>query len=226
MSHFHDSFETDRIQVVRYAIGAFAVNTYILMSKKTHAAIVVDPGGDVEEVSAAIRKMGAVPKAFLFTHLHIDHVTGAAGMKRAFPEAKITYHELDQVVADGLEKQSMMFGVPTATMPACEHNLRVEAEFMIEDLSIVSILTPGHTPGGVVYYLPFEKLAFTGDTLFQGSVGRTDFEGGSVIELRKSLKHLIEVLPNDTKLLPGHGKFTTMSAEKAENYYLRMDRFG
>lgn len=225
MSHFHDEFETDRIRVARYMIGAFAVNTYILMSKATKGAVVVDPGGDVEEVCAAIREMGAVPKALLFTHLHIDHVSGAMGMKKAFPEAKVTYHELDQIVADHLEMQSQMFGVPLVEMPACERNLRVEPEFMVDDLQIVSMLTPGHTPGSVIFYLPLEQLAFTGDLLFKGSVGRTDFEGGSGTDLRKSLDLVTTTLPDATKLLPGHGKYTTMGAEKVSNFYLKIKQY-
>ncbi len=225
MSHFHDEFETDRLKVARYSIGAFAVNTYIVMSKATRDAVVVDPGGDVDEVCAAVEAMGAKPRRLLFTHCHIDHVSGAMGMKKAYPEALVTYHELDQLVVDNLLSQSKMFGVPGVEMPPCDKNLRVEPEFMVGDMQFVSILTPGHTPGSVVYYLPIDQLCFTGDLLFKGSVGRTDFEGGSGLDLRASLDHMLQVLPDDTKILPGHGKFTQMDFEKANNFYLKIQRF-
>jgi glyoxylase-like metal-dependent hydrolase (beta-lactamase superfamily II) len=225
MSHYSDEFETEALKVRRYAIGAFAVNTYILMHKESHDAVIVDPGGDVDEVVDGVKSMGAIPKRLLFTHCHIDHVAGAMGMKKAFPEAAVTYHELEQIVADNLLAQSSMFGVPEVEMPKCDVNLKNEMEFMVGRLQFVTFLTPGHTPGSVVFYMPIDKLAFTGDLLFRGSVGRTDFEGGSGTELVKSLKAVTKDIPDEVKLLPGHGKFTTMGVEKASNFYLRIDRY-
>lgn len=225
MSHYSDAFETESLEIRRFAIGAFAVNTYIVMHKSSHDAVIIDPGGDSAEVADAVRNMGAVPRRLLFTHCHIDHVAGASAMKKAFPEALVTYHELDQIVADSLGMQSRMFGVPEVEMPGCDRNLRVEMEFMAGSLQFVTFLTPGHTPGSVVYYMPLEKLAWTGDLLFKGSVGRTDFEGGSGTDLVKSLQEMMRILPDDTRLLPGHGKYTTMGQEKANNFYLRIDRY-
>ncbi len=110
-------------------------------------------------------------------------------------------------------------------MPKCDKNLRLEMEFGVGILQFAAILTPGHTPGSVVYYMPHDKIAFTGDLLFKGSVGRTDFEGGSGVALVQSLQEIIRVIPDDVKLLPGHGKFTTMGYEKMNNFYLRIDRY-
>ena len=225
MSHYSDEFETESLRVRRFAIGAFAVNTYIVMNKESHDAVIIDPGGDDAEVIEAVKSMGAVPKRILFTHCHIDHVTGAMAMKKAFPDADVAYHELEQIVVDSLQGQSKMFGVPEVAMPKCDKNLRVEMEFMAGMLQFVTLLTPGHTPGSVVFYMPLDKLAFTGDLLFKGSVGRTDFEGGSGKDLVQSLQEVVRVIPDDVKLLPGHGKFTTMGYEKANNFYLRIDRY-
>lgn len=118
-----------------------------------------------------------------------------------------------------------MFGVPTATMPPLEVDLEKFPEFSLGNLQIRALETPGHTPGGVCFYLAENAVCFTGDTLFKGSVGRTDFEGGNGIDLRKSLDKLIDILPDNVKILPGHGKFSTMKDEKMGNFYLRIDRF-
>ncbi|MCL2326252.1 MAG: MBL fold metallo-hydrolase [Proteobacteria bacterium] len=225
MSHYHDAFETEGARVLRYCIGAFGVNTFILICRATKRAAVIDPGGDVGEIVEAIRAEGAVPEFMLFTHAHIDHMYGAKGIKKAFPDIKVAYHALEQQVVDAIPDQCRMFGVPCSEMPPCDVDLAQTPDFGVGQLQVYSLLTPGHTPGGVVFYLPLEKLVFTGDLLFKGSVGRTDFEGGSGTELRRSLDLMISHIPDEVTLLPGHGKYTTMGEEKKSNFYLRVDRW-
>ncbi len=225
MLHYNDEFETPNVKVMRYCMNSFGVNTYLLISKKTKIAAVIDPGGEVPTLIDALKSEGAKVSHILITHAHIDHVYGAEGIKQAFPEARITYHSKDQIVADSLSDMARMFGVPSCTMPAQEIDLAKDPEFSVGDIQLRSLLTPGHTPGGVCFYIPEEKLLFSGDTLFKNSVGRTDFEGGSGEELMQSLKLLQEVIPDDVQVLPGHGKYTTMGIEKKTNFYFHVDRW-
>ena len=225
MLHFKDEFETPNIKIVRHNIGSFGVNTYFLICKKTHHAAVIDPGGEVPALLAALKEENTIVDFILFTHTHIDHMTGADELKAALPDAKITYHIKEQPVIESLPDMSAMFGVPVRKMPALEHDLAQIPEFSIGSIQLRSFLTPGHTPGSVCFYIPEEKLAFTGDTLFKGSVGRTDFEGGSGTDLRESLDLLLQVLPNDVQILPGHGKYSNMADERLNNFYLKVNRW-
>lgn len=225
MLHFVDEFETSNVKIVRHNIGSFGVNTYFLICKKTLETAVIDPGGEEETLLSALRTEKADVRCMLFTHTHIDHIYGADGLKKSLPGAKVMYHSFDQPVVDATPDMCAMFGVPVRSMPKMEQDLKTEPEFSLGMIQLRSFLTPGHTPGGVCFYIPEEKILFTGDTLFRGSVGRTDFEGGSGSELRKSLDFLIETIPDDVRILPGHGKYSTMADEKASNFYLRVDRW-
>lgn len=225
MLHFKDEFETANTKIVRHNIGSFGVNTYFLICKKTHHAAVIDPGGAVPDLLAALQAEHATVDYILFTHAHIDHMTGAEELKQALPDAVIAYHSLEKDVVDSIPSMCEMFGVPVKKMPPLQHPLDQKPEFFVGSIQLRSFHTPGHTPGGVCFYIPEEKIAFTGDTLFKGSVGRTDFEGGSGADLRKSLDLILEVLPDDVQILPGHGKYSTMADEKRNNFYLKVDRW-
>lgn len=225
MLHYHDMFETENARVARYCMGAFAENTYILLCKGTKAAAVVDPGGEVETLVKALESESAVVTHLIFTHCHIDHIYGAEGLKAAYPGAKVCYHAQEKAVIEAIPDMCRMFNVPVGRMPACDVDLSTEAEFNVGRLQVRSIFTPGHTPGSVCFWIAEEKLCFTGDLLFKGSVGRTDFEGGSGTDLRSSLDRLLGVLPDDTHILPGHGKFTDLGSERRNNFYLRVDRW-
>lgn len=225
MLHFKDAFESENYKVLRHCIGSFGVNTFTLICKKTKEAAIIDPGGQAETLVADIQTEGAKVTHLLFTHTHIDHIYGAEALKKALPEAKIVYHGKDQIVVDNIASMCRMFGVPVCTMPAQDIDLEKIPEFNVGALQLRSILTPGHTPGSVCFYIAEEKMMFSGDTLFKGNVGRTDFEGGSGFDLRKSLDLLVSIIPDDVKIYPGHGKYTQMDAEKANNFYMRVDRW-
>ncbi len=225
MLHFTDEFETPTLKIIRHNIGSFGVNTYFLIDKSTRHAAVIDPGGEVETLVQRLDEEKAVVDYILFTHTHIDHIYGAGALKKSLPKARITYHSKDHEVVENTPQMCAMFGVPVCQMPPQDVDLEKEPEFNIGNLQLRSILTPGHTPGGVCFYIPEEKIMFTGDTLFKGSVGRTDFEGGSGQELRKSLDFILQTIPDDVQILPGHGKYSTIAIEKASNFYLRVDRW-
>ena len=204
MLHYKDEFETEDYKIVRYCIGEFGVNTYVIICKKTRKAAVVDPGGEAQAIAECIRDHSDDLDYMLLTHAHIDHVAGAKALADIVAVRNIAYHADEDIVVEHIPYMCKMFGVPIAP---------------------VTIHTPGHTPGGVCFYIAEHDICFTGDTLFKGSVGRTDFEGGDGRALRKSLDSLIAILGDDVKILPGHGKYSTMGNEKQNNFYLKIDRY-
>lgn len=225
MLHYQDEFSTESLSVNRLCIGGFGVNTYVLVCKATGEGAVIDPGGEVPAILDVVKRIPAHISHMIFTHAHIDHIYGAEPLKASLPDAKVAFHPNEDIVVENIPEMCRMFNVPQGKMPPRDIDLSAQPEFSIGRLQIRTIATPGHTPGGVCFYLPEHKMCFTGDTLFKGSVGRTDFEGGNGLDLRRSLDTLLEILPDDTQLLPGHGKYTTMGSEKRTNMYLRIDKF-
>jgi glyoxylase-like metal-dependent hydrolase (beta-lactamase superfamily II) len=190
--------------------GSFEVNTSIL--SEDGRAWIVDPGGEAERIINLLAKKGLEPAGILLTHAHFDHIGAVNALQAAFTDLKITVHRNDLPVITH-PMNCMPPDYPPVTMP----------KNIIEttDAPICEIIeTPGHTPGGVCYYFPAEKLLLAGDTLFAGSVGRTDLPGGDMATLMRSLAKLTS-LPDNTLVIPGHGMHTTISAEKASNPFLR-----
>jgi glyoxylase-like metal-dependent hydrolase (beta-lactamase superfamily II) len=190
--------------------GSFEVNCSIL--SENGRAWIVDPGGEAERIIALLGKKGLEPAGILLTHAHFDHIGAVNALQAAFTDLKITVHRNDLPVITH-PMNCMPPDYPPVTMP----------KNIVETTDAPGceiIETPGHTPGGVCYYFPAEKLLLAGDTLFAGSVGRTDLPGGDMATLMRSLKKLTD-LPGDTLVIPGHGMHTTISAEKASNPFLR-----
>ncbi len=195
------------------AVGSYEVNCSILT--EADRAYIVDPGQEAGRILSILEKKAAHPAAVLLTHAHFDHITAIADLQKAFPQLPVYVHESDWP----------MFGHPFNQFPG-EYssigkpaNLRPVDEIAREAGQIAVIPTPGHTPGGVCYYLAHEKLLLSGDTLFAGSIGRTDFPGGDMTAMLESLKRLME-LPDDTLVVPGHGSFTTIGEERRANPYI------
>jgi glyoxylase-like metal-dependent hydrolase (beta-lactamase superfamily II) len=190
--------------------GSFEVNCSIL--SENGRAWIVDPGGEAERIIALLGKKGLEPAGILLTHAHFDHIGAVNALQAAFTDLKITVHRNDLPVITH-PMNCMPPDYPPVTMP----------KNIVETTDAPGceiIENPGHTPGGVCYYFPAEKLLLAGDTLFAGSVGRTDLPGGDMATLMRSLKKLTD-LPGDTLVIPGHGMHTTISAEKASNPFLR-----
>ena len=194
-------------------VGGFEVNCSIL--SENGKAWIVDPGQEAGRIIDVLAKKGLEPAAVLLTHAHFDHISGIPGLVEKFPELPIYVHERD----------APMFGHPLNQLPpeypsfAKPRTLTTLDKLEgLEGLEIIE--TPGHTPGGVCYYFPKDKLLLSGDTLFAGSVGRTDLPGGDMATLMNSLQKLT-ALPDDTLVIPGHGMHTTIAAEKRGNMFLQ-----
>lgn len=224
-------------------VGALQCNCSILGDPSTHEAIVVDPGDEVDRILEILRKHKLKVLAIVSTHTHIDHVGGLARLHEA-TGAPVLMHEDDLELYRHLDMQAQWLGVPAPEMTNVEEFLREGDSVKWGEFEASVIHTPGHTPGSLCLYLPSHKIAaasqtdlpagsrskeqgiseprlIAGDTLFAGSIGRTDLWGGSFPEIMKSLKTKVLALPDETFVLPGHGPATTIGAERESNPFLR-----
>ena len=194
-------------------VGGFEVNCSIL--SENGKAWIVDPGQEADRITDSLAKRGLEPAAILLTHGHFDHIGAIPGLIERFPDLPVYVHE----------KDIPMIGHPLNQLPP-EYTSFAKPRNLVslnklEGLEGLEILeTPGHTPGGVCYYFPKDKLLLSGDTLFAGSVGRTDLPGGDMATLMDSLQKLT-ALPDDTLVIPGHGMHTRIALEKSGNPFLQ-----
>lgn len=202
-------------------LGDFETNCYCLRaSENSHDCVIIDTGLDETELLDFLHEKQLNPVALVLTHGHIDHIAGVNVLRKEFPDIEVYVHKLDaELLADPMSNLSFMSGERFTTRPA---DFRVEEPDIIEQAGIrLQVLdTPGHTPGGISLYCPEDSVVFSGDALFADSIGRTDFPGGSMAKLTQSIKEKLLTLPEETKVLPGHGPSTTITREKIYNQYL------
>ena len=207
------------MKVQRLVLPICATNCYIAINEQLNEALIIDPGSAGERIIEAVKACGATPKAILLTHGHFDHAGDADMVAKEFGLSIYAYEDEKAVLEDPHFNQSDdMLGQPANY--TADIYLKDRQELDLAGLHIIVLHTPGHTPGGCCYYIPYEKVMFTGDTLFAGSVGRTDFPGGSMSDLIRGIKDKIMTLPTDINLLPGHEGPTTIEEERMYNPYL------
>lgn len=194
-------------------VGQLEANCYVIADETTNKAIVVDPGDEPELIEEQIKDL-KVEYVFL-THAHFDHVAAAADIKEK-TGAGIAMHEDDMPVYAAAAEHAAIWGFSVDDLPEPDIFLSDQDEILVGNLPILVVHTPGHSPGGISLYI--EGYLFTGDTLFAGSVGRTDLPGGSMAMLGDSFRKLM-AFPADTKVLPGHGPATTIGRERAYNMF-------
>ncbi|GAC1427299.1 MAG: MBL fold metallo-hydrolase [Acidobacteriaceae bacterium] len=211
-------------------VGPLQCNCSVLGDETTREAIVVDPGDDIERIVAVLHRHRLTVKQILITHAHIDHIAGAARLKR-LTGAPILYNQRDLPLVKMMDVQAAWLGMQTPEVAAPDDDLTdgrviaigaasVGPQDPTQGISGLVLQTPGHTEGSVCLYLPAENLLLAGDTLFAGSVGRTDLPGGDGRTLIRSIHEKLLVLPEETSVLPGHGPRTTIGDEKATNPFL------
>jgi hydroxyacylglutathione hydrolase len=207
--------------VVRHAVvGPFAENTYLVGCSETSEAILVDPGGDIARV-LAMREPGGMRIGTIFlTHGHVDHAAGVAELQQKLG-VSCTAHDADRSWLDALPQQIEMFGFEEAGDPPSVTRWHADGEEVRVGRQVGRILhTPGHTAGGCCLFFPDARVAFTGDTLFAGSVGRTDLPGGDFLALERSIKERLFPLGDDVQFFPGHGPGSTIGEERRSNPFV------
>ncbi len=206
------------MQITPIFVGAFQVNCYIITTG-TGQALVVDPGDDAGQIAVSLREQNLSVAAYLITHGHMDHVGGLGEITRLFP-APVAMHPADAAWAFTPANQALPYYETPGQPAAIDRKLADGQRYNDGEVAYEVIATPGHTPGGVCFYFKNEKALFSGDTLFSGSIGRTDFPGSDESLMEQSLRRLTG-LPDDTFVYPGHGPRTTIGHEKKNNPFLR-----
>ncbi|MCL1913834.1 MAG: MBL fold metallo-hydrolase [Eubacteriaceae bacterium] len=205
------------MEIEKITVGVLATNCYIASSKGKCVAI--DPATNDKKIDAAIKQMGSTLEYVLLTHIHVDHVMGARRLKDEYG-AKIAMSSIDApTVPDLVKAKPFLFGQEAKRSPDADIALEDRDLIKFGDETLQTIFTPGHTRGSVCFYAP--GILFSGDTLFRGSIGRTDLGDAKPGQIEESLKLLTGMLVNDCVIYPGHGELTTMGYEKKFNPYLK-----
>ena len=203
-----------------FPVGQLQCNCTILGDEATSEAIVIDPGDEVGRIHRRVTELGLKVKQILVTHAHIDHVGGALKLKR-LTGAPILLNENDLALLDMMEEQAGWLGIETPETAPPDENLADGLRVGLESTPAQVIHTPGHTQGSVCLHFAPTKLLIAGDTLFAGSIGRTDLPGGNSEQILESIESRLLALPDETRVLPGHGPMTTIGAERRKNPFLR-----
>ncbi len=199
--------------------AVFGENAYLVRCSATGETVAIDPGGGAEAMIAALEEGGHALRAILLTHAHLDHIEGVAALAERIP-APIHLHPADRPLYDAAPQQAAMFGHPFRAPPPPDETIVPGRDIEFGACRLEVRHAPGHSPGHVILYSPEAGVAFVGDVVFQGSIGRTDLPGGSFQQLMTSIREQVLTLPEDTELYPGHGPVTTVERERRENPFL------
>jgi glyoxylase-like metal-dependent hydrolase (beta-lactamase superfamily II) len=200
-------------------VGPLQCNCSVIGDEKTREAIVIDPGDDIEQVLERVRKHNLKVKQIVITHAHIDHVGGAMKL-RAATGAPILLNQNDYALLKMLDAQAAWLGMAAPGKVEIDQSIG-QADVVKTGPLVAQVLdTPGHTEGSICLYFSTENKLIAGDTLFAGSIGRTDLPGGSFEKIMRSIHDRVLALPDETVVVPGHGALTTIGEERQSNPFL------
>lgn len=204
-------------------LSDFEANCYcVRKSAQQKKCLIIDPGLNPEPLIRFLRTNEFEPVSILLTHGHVDHIGGVESLREYWPEVEVTIHEDDaEMLTNPALNLSIMAGTMVQTRPAEVCLKSTDLYYTAAGLRFQILHTPGHTPGGICLYSAKDEVLFAGDTLFAGSVGRTDFPSGSHEALIEGIKNKLLTLPEQTNVYPGHGPTTTLLAEKKHNPFLK-----
>ncbi|MFW9805057.1 MAG: MBL fold metallo-hydrolase [Candidatus Thorarchaeota archaeon] len=204
------------ITIKRLTVGPLEENSYIVYDEPTKEAMVIDPGDEPGRILEIIKEEGLDVKYLVCTHTHFDHV-GALPELKEQTRATIIMHRDEKQVYAAAKDMAAVWGFKVNDMPAPDEFIEEGYTLYLGEAKFEIIHTPGHSPGSIC--LHGEGLLFSGDTVFAGSIGRTDFPGGSIEKMKESFRRVIS-FPDDTQILSGHGPATTVKREKRENFFI------
>ena len=220
-----NTLKKNSLNLVSFPVGSYACNCSILYSDKSREAIIIDPGNDQELILREIKKLNISVLKLIHTHAHFDHIGRSSEVSIA-TGASIHLHKGDQFLYDMLPQQGLFFGQRVGAPKALDNYLEEGETFSFSDPEMKNFMTtlhtPGHTPGSCCFYSEYfdTPQLFAGDTLFQQSIGRTDLPGGDGKQIIKSIKERLLTLPDETKVIAGHGPATVIYQEKKYNPFL------
>lgn len=202
-----------------FPVGFLMCNCTVLGDETSREAIVVDPGDNIPQILSTLARHQLTVKQIIITHAHIDHIAGALSLKQ-ITGAPILYNKADLAMVAIMDQQAGWLNMDTPDVLPPDHAPADNEIVSVRGIDTQVIYTPGHTPGSICLHVPAESLLLAGDTLFYGSVGRTDLPGGNHDQLLSSIHERLLPLPGDTVVVPGHGSDTTISDEARSNPFL------
>lgn len=203
-----------------FPVPPLGCNCSIIGDPVTKRGIVVDPGGAHEQILREVQALGLSVVSILHTHAHLDHFLASGEMKKA-TGATLCLHRDDARLWDMLEVQCRLFGVPYRPVPPPDYWIQDEEKLIIGGLEAVALHTPGHTPGSMCFYFKHDGLLLSGDTLFRGSIGRTDLWGGDYEAIERSIRERLYALNETTLVITGHGPDTQIGFERENNAFVK-----
>jgi hydroxyacylglutathione hydrolase len=203
-----------------FPVGPLQCNCSVVGDEQTREAMVIDPGDQIEDILKILKEENLTLKQIVVTHAHIDHVGGAMKLKAA-TGAPILMNQNDYALLKMLDLQATWVGMKPPGPVQIDEAVDEGRVLKIGNIATSVIHTPGHTEGSICLYFPEQKTLFAGDTLFAGSIGRTDLPGGSSEKIIRSLHNQLMALPDDTQVVPGHGPLTTIGDERETNPFLQ-----
>lgn len=207
------------MEIKRLVLGLVRTNCYIVYSEETKKAVIIDPAADSRRIMEEISGLGIVPEAILLTHGHFDHMLAAESLKNGY-QIPICVHKADAELVKHPDLNCSQQFLHMSYSISADEELEDGQNLRFLDGAFTVLSTPGHTEGSCCYYAKEDNILFSGDTLFQESVGRTDLPTGSAAKLVNSIRERLFVLPEDTLVLSGHGDQTTIGEEKQYNPYV------
>jgi len=209
------------LDIIKIMVGPFEENSWYVVENTSGAAVLIDPGDDPERIREAMRSTGTAPEAIINTHAHLDHIGGVKALQDEYNLA-FYLHEDDEFLIDLYPEHAELFGVKVQGIPQVTHRIGDEDRLGFGELTVQVLHTPGHSPGGIS--LLVDNHLFSGDTLFAGSIGRTDLPGGDYDTLIHSIRTKLLPLDDDIRVHPGHGADTTIGEERRSNPFLAQNR--
>ena len=213
------------LSIRTFTSATFGQNAYLVRCGETGETAAIDPGGEADAMARHLEDSGAELSSIILTHAHLDHIEGVAALVERFP-APIHLHPEDRPLYDAAGQQAAMFGHRFRAPPPPDASLEPGTDLVLGACQFEIRHAPGHSPGHVILFAPDAGLAFVGDVVFAGSIGRTDLPGGSYQTLMTSIREQVLTLPDETRLYSGHGPVTTVERERVGNPFLAPDHRG